>query len=176
MILNKLLTTAPDYQQPWIMEPSISQRNLCTPTAFASQFRSFYNSGFISDMPINHPYTPGAIFNQRGWMDFAFDGPAIPNPGTWNAVSSYVNPAFSWWFNTNNQGATDLISTIGTTVENAIHGAQQVYSRTSLAGKWGAMFHKGGYQTFGVLPYNAPASIASSMHQSWTSIKASIDR
>lgn len=173
MSLAKLLTIAPDHQQPWILEPSISQRNLCTPTAFASQFRSLFNLGVITEIPTQFPFAPNVPFNTRGWLDFAFDGPLIANPNLWANVGPDINPSFSWWFNTNDKGAKDLPSPpTGTTILNAIHGAEKVYSRTTLSGKWGAMLHKGNYKTFGNI---VSSTIAPSMVQTWIALKSSID-
>ena len=175
---TKLLTSAPDLQQPWYVEPSIADRNLCTPTAFASQFRSLFNDGVLSEIPMGVPYHPGAAYDTPGWMDFAYDGPTVAsanNPTDWTAVSPVHNPSFAWWFNTNGKGATANLPSagVGTTVQNAIRGAEQAYARTILHNKWGAALHKAPVTSFG--PLGMPLSTASSMASTLQALRAAVD-
>ena len=116
------MNIAPDTNQPWVYEPSIVDRNLCTPTAFSSQFRAFFSVGMIQEIPNTVLYIPPIPFNQRGWKDFVFDGPAITNVQNWGSVPPTINPSFSWWFNTNNKGAINIPNTVGfgTTILGAI--------------------------------------------------------
>lgn len=171
---TKLIMNVPDHQQPWVLETSVTEKNLCTPTAFASQFRTLFDLGRILEIPTGTPYVPGMPYNQRGWMDFAYDGSSISNPTLWSAVSANVNPSFSWWFNTNNNGAQDVANTVGTSTISAIDGAKQIYSRTTLSNKWGA-FVKNDQSARGILPHARPFSVAFSMQQTLDVLKISVD-
>ena len=166
------MNIAPDTNQPWVYEPSIVDRNLCTPTAFSSQFRAFFSVGMIQEIPNTVLYIPPIPFNQRGWKDFVFDGPAITNVQNWGSVPPTINPSFSWWFNTNNKGAINIPNTVGfgTTILGAILGAEQAYSRTVLTGKYSASIHKQNFQTFGMSLFSP-----SSLDETWNALKHAIN-
>jgi hypothetical protein len=175
-----VVATAPDHQQPWVSQQSITERNLCTPTAFAAQAGALYAGGALPEVPTGHPYNPGVVYDaDYGWMDFAFDGPSISgsNPASWSGVTSAAtpNPSFDWWFNTNGNGASDVAgSTPGTQVGSSIAGAEQFYQRTPLANKWGSMSHKVNPQAHGLTPYGATSSAAGDLGGTLNALKASL--
>ena len=167
-----LLTNAPDTNQPQTdISLGISETNLCTPTAFSAQFRAFYNNGFINEIPTGVPYIPGNPYNHPGWLDFAYDGPLMPLYTNWGSVPINENPSFDWWFNTNNNGANDIPhpTSIGTSINNAIMGAEQCYQRTNMNGRYFAALHKNSSHVYGMQTFQPNL-----IQETWNALKFSI--
>ena len=147
-VAQHLITYAPHHMQPFIVEPSITERALCTPTAFAAQLGGMYNrwtqiyvTAFEVPTTVPYPSSP-PTYGTQGWMDFAYEVQHVG--GTWVATSAPVHHGFSWWMNTNDRGALDLPrmnGAAGTFTDSARHGAMEFYSRTSLGANVAFVYH-----------------------------------
>jgi hypothetical protein len=109
-------------------------------------------NGIGVQVPIGVSYPVAVPHGQQGWMDFAFED-VIP-PGLWSDSASWSNTrtaAFSWWMNTNQQGAADVPGGVppngGTFTDSGIKGAIEFYARTNQHSEWGYAYHK---QSIGV--------------------------
>lgn len=178
--LGTLVQIAPDHQQPWVTEASIAERNLCTPTAFASQAGALYAAGVLPETPVGTPYPVGGAYDVApGWMDFAYDGPGMrgSNPADYTGLASLPHaPSFHWHLNTNSLGATSVAgAAAGTFVISALIGATEFYSRTAIAGQTGHMLHKGSHSVTGVVPLGATSAAASDPGGTLAVLKASVD-
>ena len=141
-----------DVAQAWVLESSITERNLCAPTAFATLVWYLNDVGALLEAPVGTPITVNGVYDTPGWFFFLFDGPNLASQTvalSWAvAASSYPTrlPSFDWMMNTNANGAIDLwttSATAGTTVDSAIRGADAWFSRTSLVNRYGYSYHKG---------------------------------
>ena len=144
---STLLYNVPDHNQPWVYNSSITQRALCTPVAFASQLGAVVANVPGVEVPTGVPYPVAVPHGQQGWMDFAFED-SIP-PGMWSDSLSWPTTkmaAFSWWMNTNQQGAADVPGgpplNGGTFTESGLKGAIEFYARTNQHAQWGYAYHK----------------------------------
>lgn len=148
-VAQHLITYAPYHMQPYFVETTISERALCTPTAFAAQLGGMYNRWTAQtyattfEVPTTVPYpTPPPAYGVQGWMDFAYE--VQQQGGTWSATSAPVHHGFSWWMNTNDRGALELPrmnGAVGTFTDSARRGAMEFYSRTSLGANVAFVYH-----------------------------------
>ena len=151
-----LILTVPDYNQVWTVDASVMDRALCTPTAFGAQLEGLYRQGFVHEVPVGTPYpTSPPLKGAVGFHGFQYE--YVHQGGVWANAATFVDQlAFSWWFNTNGKGATDVPTTgspVGTFSESALLGAQKFYDRTDIGGSVvGSAYHKPPFTTRGKLP------------------------
>ena len=149
--LYHIIQNVPDSQQPWSYQPTVVDRDLCTPTAFSSQFRYFYDIhnphlkfNDAMQIPFTVPVPDYQYDYSYGWRDYVYDGPTIQSnhySHSWSHISSPNIPSFSWWFNTNDKGAVDLkvvpsqqSQHKGTKMLDAIQGAEAFYMNSIFHG------------------------------------------
>ena len=124
------------------MESSITERNLCAPTALSSQLAALHSDGAIPQVPTGTDYATGVSYDSaHGWQDFGYDGPSISNPTGADAAPLATQPSFDWFLNVNNNGAGDVANTVGASIDSIIKGAEAFYNRTPLAGGVSAAYH-----------------------------------
>ncbi len=156
VLAQHLITYAPHHMQPFVVEPSITERALCTPTAFASQLGGAYNrwtqiyfTTFEVPTTVPYPSSPPA-YGTQGWMDFAYEVQYLG--GTWGATSAPVHHGLSWWMNTNDRGALDLPrmnGAAGTFTDSARKGAMEFYNRTPLGTNVAFVYHVSPFSVHG---------------------------
>ena len=180
---STVLYGATDHNQAHTYEASITQRNLCSPTAFAVLLGVLYASGLLVGAPTGTPYPQGIVYNSSwGWKDFLSDGPAqqAQLPANWAGVSGLpagALPALDWWMNTNGAGADDVPGSAGsgTRTNSAIKGAEQFLARTPLSGQFGFAYHKAPAAVGGNPPLGLSSAAALDPGGTWSALKACID-
>jgi len=169
-----------DLQAPWLHEPSIIDRALCTPTAHAMQLQHLHIVGVVQQVPTGTPYAVGAL-HDWGFHEFGY-GPYPRIMATTFAQAAWYHPlqqpGFGWWMNTNNMGASDVPgpssigASRGTVLTAATVGATRFYDRTPMAGRTGFAYHTAGAASVsGRVPFSAPSDEA----VVWAGLKATVD-